>query len=191
MLKMRRTIVTLLVTTLGATTAHGAQILFTPVEWAPGQVSLDITVLSGFEAVDAIDLLIGSDDMPAPFLGWTWDSPFAVEHDAIIDTGLEYYTHDVFLTANNPLPSPATVPNFRMGTLVAPDTGEYYTIQVDFDLDEMSRVAMRGEYEPFYYGGQVTIPEPATLALLGGGAIVVVWRRRPVAKSIRGPVPRP
>jgi hypothetical protein len=168
---MKKVAAVLLAVGLVNTCAFGGMIDF--VNTAPG--TYDVMMTADMGGVDFVDLVIGGvagdDPVPGPFVSWTWASPFGFEADPLFDVG--FYDHDVFLSANNP--SALDTP-MMLGTLVVRDDGSNWNLIVDYDSDFTSQTGFQGTTEPL--SGQIKVPEPATLGLLGLASLGFLRRRK-------------
>ncbi len=169
---------------IGVTTASlAATATFDPplVEIQAGTPALfDVYVaVESLSAFDAADILIGSDEVPDVSFTYSpdWEAAMAGFVTPITyDTGT--YGQDVFVGGFSI--AGAIQGGLWVGTLTVETTGLAegdYPIVVDGTADGMSRLTLAGNWEPLSGAGTVRIPEPATLALLAFGALVLARRR--------------
>ncbi len=170
---------------IGATTASlAATATFDPplVEIQAGTPALfDVYVaVESLPAFDAADILIGSNEVPDLSFSYSpdWEAAMA-GFVAPVTYDIGTYGQDVFVGGFSI--AGAIQGSLWVGTLTVETTGLAagdYPIVVDGTADGMSRLTLAGNGENLSGAGTVRIPEPATLALLAFGAMVLS-RRRP------------
>jgi hypothetical protein len=167
---------------------------------APGQVKLVLTADPTFPAVSAADLIIGmtaarDTGNASRILGFQYAMDMDTTPDTIDDvfTFLAPPTPDYFPTYANDLfiggsrPNNLTVESFVLGTLTLDLTNlgdGMYEVFIDAGQDQDQSVFydLAGGTDSITTAGGVAtitiVPEPATMSLIGLGALAALWRRR-------------
>ena len=193
---MRRLAVALLgVVAVAGTQAHAGVVTFSPdasvFSIAPGapnpvpdSLGISVKVDPNFTEFDSGDILIGSDTLP--ITAFEYDPAWASFATSVAPPtfGWGFYPYDVYLAGSRPTLLALSEVNLGVVTvdLRGLDEGTY-AIGVSSDTDGgVTAIGRNGVPETLFGRATITIvPEPATLALLGVGALAAMWRRRRTA----------
>lgn len=179
---MKKLVAVLLVLGFGSVSAFGGLVEFNPgkADVLSGDAAIfDLTIVSDLAGgIDSADVVIGS-DLPMTWVSYdpAWDAAFANTF-AVGPIGI--YAIDLFVSSNNPtlVGTPialGTISVDTTGTMV----GERYNVWVDVGVDGFSGVGGAGVFDGLTGAGEINIvPEPATLGLLGLGALGLLRRRK-------------
>lgn len=136
--------------------------------------------ITGTEMFGAVDLILQSACLD---LSGTWTP--AVSWDALVDNGnlgMTGAAHERWVGGAMTSVSRYVGPSVLLGTLTIPTTAlplGAFTVSVDGNADGLSAVGYLGGADPLVGGGCISIiPEPATLALLALGGVLIARRRR-------------
>lgn len=183
---MKKFVASLVVVAFVSTSAFGGIVTFDPavVAVSAGDAAVFNVGVVAEAPLDAGftngDFVFGSNDMP--FVDFSYDAEWLAattfQPTASYDiTGL--YLHDLFVGGSAPS---AFGPALALGTITLDTTGladGTYDVVVSADNDyDTSRLGLGATADRLFGMGQIVIPEPATLALLGLGGLVALRRRR-------------
>jgi len=153
-----------------------------PFDNIPASIPIQVTLVSSEASFDNTNVVIGSND-GLILLGFDYTQEF-IDGASFVGTptATGIYVSDLFVGGFNPdlfnTPFVLGTLNVALPTTVAaaPSVGDEFSLLVDSSIDGFSNI---GADSTLLGAATITIvPEPATLCLLGLGAVGLIRRRR-------------
>ena len=161
-----------------ATATFSPQVVNVP---AGSLASFEVTVASGVGDFDSADLVIGAADVAGVSFVYSSDWTSAFDTTSLPEYATSTYGYDYLVGVGGSNPTSVGA-SLLVGTVTFDTTGMAvgdYPVRIDFGLDSgASTLGLGGVGEPVYGVGTIHIPEPASLMLLGMGAVAALRRRR-------------
>lgn len=174
-----KTLAAVLVLVVAAASFGG--VVFSPEKQdvKPGEPAVFILTVENAEQFNGADIVVGSDDVLSMSFVYseTWKSSMPGGWPSAGANPAGVYASDLYLTGNNVIGG--FFNSLELGTLTIDTTGlknGIYTLKIDSDFDGFFSSLSTGE--GLYSSASFSVPEPATMALLALGGLLIARRRQ-------------